>query len=167
MFNIGDLIIYSIHGICHIDDICEKTYLGVTKNYYVLHPVEDSKLIISTPVDNDKVTMQELIHRDEAEEVLESFKLPGISWIEISSQRAQIYSEIVKTGNRKEISKIVSTLMRKRHKAEINGKRLYLQDNRLLTFIQNIMFTELAMSLNTTTEAIYEKINSLINANEY
>ena len=45
MYNIGDLIIYSSHGICRIDDICEKEYYGVAKNYYVLHPMEDYKSI--------------------------------------------------------------------------------------------------------------------------
>jgi CarD family transcriptional regulator len=167
MFNIGDLVIYSVHGICHIDYICEKTYLGITKNYYVLHPLEDCKLRISIPVDSDKVAMLELIHRDEAEEILESFNLPGISWVEISIQRTQIYGDIVKTGNRKEISKIVNTLMRKKIELEISGKKLYESDSKLLIFIQKILFTELAVSLNTTFEAIHEKIISLINENVY
>jgi CarD family transcriptional regulator len=167
MFNVGDLVIYSVHGICHIDSICEKTYLDVTRNYYVLHPLQDSKLTISTPVDNDKVTMLELIHRDEAEEILESFKQPGISWVEISIQQTQIYGDIVKTGNRKEISKIVNTLMRKKNGLEIEGKKLYESDNKLLTFIQKILFTELADSLNTTFEELHEKIISLINENKY
>lgn len=166
MFNIGDLIIYSAQGICRIDDICEETYLGVTRSYYILHPLENCKLKISSPVDNDKVTMLELINRKEAEEILESFKLPGISWVEINSQRAQLYTQTVKQGNRKDISKVVNTLMRRKHKAEMNGKKLFEQDNRLLTFIQNILFTELAMSLNTTFDAINEKITNLISLNE-
>ena len=31
MYNIGDLMIYSAHGICRVDDICEKTISGITK----------------------------------------------------------------------------------------------------------------------------------------
>lgn len=53
MFDIGDLIIYSGQGICHIDDICAKTYLDVTEAYYVLHPIENCKLTISIPVDKE------------------------------------------------------------------------------------------------------------------
>lgn len=111
MFNVGDLIIYSAQGICRIDDICERTYSGVTKNYYILHPLDNKKLMISTPVDNDKVTMLKLIDKNEAEEILESFRLPGIGWIEVRSERNQIYSEIVKQGNRMEISRIANALM--------------------------------------------------------
>ena len=81
MFNVGDLIMYSTHGICQIDEICEKTYLDVTKIYYVLHPLNNNKLKISTPVDNDKVMMLEIMDKERAETILESFKLPGIEWM--------------------------------------------------------------------------------------
>lgn len=167
MFNIGKLVVYSSRGICCIYDICEKTYFGVTKNYYVLYPIEDSKLRISIAVDNDKVTMLELLTKEEAEEIVESFRLPGINWIEPDNERNQIYSDIVKKGNRKEISKIANTLMRKKIKIKKHGNKFYEKDKKLLTTIQNILFAELAFSLNTTFEVIYEKISRLINENEY
>ncbi|MEH7418734.1 CarD family transcriptional regulator [Neobacillus drentensis] len=67
MFNIGDLVIYSIHGLSRIDDICEKTISNVTKTYYVLHPLDQANLIISAPVDSDKVVMQKMLDSEEAE----------------------------------------------------------------------------------------------------
>lgn len=167
MFNIGKLVVYSSRGICCIYDICEKTYFGVTKNYYVLYPIEDSKLRISIAVDNDKVTMLELLTKEEAEEIVESFRLPGINWIEPDNERNQIYSDIVKKGNRKEISKIANTLMREKIKIKKHGNKFYEKDKKLLTTIQNILFAELAFSLDTTFEVIYEKISRLINENEY
>ena len=103
-----------------------------------------------------------IIGSDEAKEIVDSFKLPGKEWIEKSMNRIQVYSEIINTGNRKEISKIVNILMRKKHEAEINGKKLTYQDQKLLTSVQNIMFNELAISLNTTFEAIYKEICSLM-----
>lgn len=66
----------------------------------------------------------------------------------------------MKKGNRKEILKIANTLMRK--KLELKGKRIYEQDNNLLINIKNILFSELAIALNTTSEAIDKKIISLI-----
>lgn len=162
MFNIGDLIIYSGHGICQIDEICDKSIIGVTKKYYVLHPVQDLKLTISTPVDNDTVVMLALINKNEAEKILESFKRPGIEWIEKSSQRSHIYYEIVNAGNRKEISKIVNTLMRKKHEIEMSGKKFHESDRKLLTFVSDILFAELAISLDTTFEEIFDRVTNLI-----
>lgn len=162
MYSIGDLVIYSSYGICHIDDICEKTFLDVTKSYYIMHPLENGKLTISAPVDSNKVTMSSLMDKPEAEEILESFRQEGADWIEIKSQRAAIYSDLVKTGDRRQISKILNTLMRKKREAESAGRTFSEKDNRLLLLIQGTMFAELAMALNTTTEDIGEKVCSII-----
>lgn len=167
MFNVGDLIVYSAQGICRIDDICEKTYLGITRNCYILHPLQDPNLKICTPVDNDKVNMLELVDGDEAGEIIESFRLPGIDWIEPWGIRNQVYSKIIKKGNRKEISGLLNTLMRKKNQYEASGKKISEKDNRFLVLIQNTLFTELAMSLNTTFETINEKVSDLINENVY
>ena len=32
MYNVGDLVVYSSHGICRVDDICEKTLLERQRN---------------------------------------------------------------------------------------------------------------------------------------
>lgn len=166
MFNIGDLVVYPPQGICRIDDICEKTFLGITKNYYVLHPIEDSKLTISAPVDNDKVVMLKLLNKEEAEEVLESFKLPGIDWIEANDERSKVYSNAVRTGNRKEIYMIANTLMKEQIASESSGKKFYEKDKRLLSSIQSTLFTELAFLLGTTFEAVEEKVIGYIKENE-
>jgi CarD family transcriptional regulator len=159
MYNIGDLIIYSAHGICKIDDICEKTISGSTTMYYVLHPIDNSKqLSISIPVNNDKVIMLDLLKKEEAHEILESFQEPGILWNDKPNLRYTLYNNIVNTGDRKEIAKVVNTLLRKQNEAELHGKKLYEQDRKLLDMAQNILFKEMAISLNTTWEDINEMV---------
>lgn len=163
MFNIGDLIIYSAHGICRVDDICEKTVSGITRPYYVLHPMENNhQLTISTPVNNDKVVMLELIHQEEADEILETFKDPGINWADNHNIRFNLYSDIVNTGDRKEIAKVVNTLMRKEMETALLGKKLYEQDRKQLNTIKDILFKELAISLNTTFAEINDRVIRLI-----
>lgn len=163
MFNIGDTIIYSTHGICEIDDVCEKTFGKETKKYYELHPINDPRLSISIPVDSDKVIMLEVINKDEAEDILQSFTLEGTEWIESSSERVQVYSDAVRKGNRMEISKILNTLIAKKKEIEAGGKKFHVQDKKLLAFIENILFTELSFSLDTTFEDINKRVYKLIN----
>jgi CarD family transcriptional regulator len=159
MLNIGDLVIYSGHGICKVDDICDQTYSGNTKTYYVLHPLENShELTISIPVDNPKVNMSRIIQSDEAREILESFQSPGADWIENNHNRVQIYNDIVRKGNRKEIARVVHTLIRRKQQSELHDKKFGEQDKRLLFSIQNILFNELAISLNTTYDAIFDEV---------
>ena len=56
--------------------------------------------------------------------------------------------------------------MRKKREADIEGKNFSDKDNRLLVLIQNILFSEMAIALNTTSDEIYEKVSSLIKENE-
>jgi CarD family transcriptional regulator len=162
LFNVGDVIVYSAHGLCEIDDICEKTYGDTTGLYYVLHPLENSKLIITIPVNSKQVLMQKLMQRDEAEEILRCFQQPGIEWIENGRQRSKHYTSLVSTGDRKEIAKVVITLMKKNIEAMNDKKKLDNQDKVLLANIQGIMFKELAVSLDTSYEDISSKIKSMI-----
>lgn len=163
MFNIGDLVIYSGHGICKVDDICDKSIAGVTKKYYVLHPLENNQqLTISTPVDNEKTVIQKLMNKVEAEEILESFKQDGIEWIEKPQERGRTYSNIVNTGNRMDIAKITNTLLKKKQEVEKDGRKFYEHDSKLLLSIQNILFKELSLALDTTTEKISKKVYSMI-----
>jgi CarD family transcriptional regulator len=167
MFNIGDLIIYSSHGVCHIEDICEKKYMNITKKYYVMHPLNDKKLVINIPVDSSKVKIEDIIERDEAEEILEFFKMKGLNWIDLKNQRIDIYSEIIKTGNRREISKIDNTMICRKYEMEVKGKTFSEKDNKLLSITQNILFTELAIVLDTTYEEICEKVMNSIRSIEF
>lgn len=162
MFNIGDLVIYSTMGICKIVDICEKTYAGTTRNYYIMHPIEDDTLIIQNPVDNDRIMMKKIIGRNEAEEVLESFKLPGIQWIENGNERNRNYSDIVSSGDRRGISNIINTLMCKKYELEMADKKISEHDRKLLLHNQKILFKELAITLETTVDAISKKVNTMI-----
>jgi CarD family transcriptional regulator len=166
VFKIGDLIVYSGHGICRVDEISEKTYTGITKAYYVIHPIENNqKLTINTPVDNDKVVILKLMNKEEAENILESFNSAGVNWIEKPQLRGQVFKDIVYTGNRMDIAKVANTLLRKRHEIEMASRKFYEQDSRMLSSIQNILFKELAISLNTSPEAIVEKIKSMLRIN--
>jgi CarD family transcriptional regulator len=159
MYNIGDLVIYSAHGICKINDICDKTVAGITKSYYVLHPMDNKHhLTISIPVNNDKVAILDLIQKEESKEILESFNDLGVEWIDKPNIRQQIYSEILNTGDRKEIAKVINTFMRKKIDAELHDKKINEQDRKLLIHAQNILFKELALSMNASYEEIKEMI---------
>lgn len=160
MFSIGDLLIYSTHGIYRVDDICEKTYAGETKTYYVLYPMEKTpqNLKISIPIDNEKVVMLKMLNRDQAEELLQSFEEPGVTWIDHPHQRFRKYSEIVKAGDRKDIAHVLKTFLLKTTEADLNGKKLYAQDRKLFNSTRNILFRELALALDTTMKDVEKQV---------
>src|SRR5699024_10340631 len=78
MFDIGDLVVYSTHGVCQIDDIYEQTIIGKTREYYKLHPVENEQhLTINAPVDGKGISIMEIMDEQEAKDVLQVFRKPS------------------------------------------------------------------------------------------
>lgn len=162
MFIIGDHIIYSAHGLCRIDDIRDETVSGVTKKYYKLHPLENTRVTISTPVDNEKVVMLKLLQKEQALEIIETFKQPGAEWDSQPNSRLKQYSQLINTGDRMQIAKVINTLMRKKFEAQLEKKTFYERDYRLLNNTQIILFQELARSLDTSFEEINKMVNDII-----
>jgi len=162
MFNVGETIIYSTHGLCQIDDICEKTYGDTTGTYYVLHPLENARLIINIPIDSEKIAMHNVLNKKEAEEILISFQQPGIEWIENARERTKKYKSLVNTGDRTVIAQVAVTLMEKKRESAKDEKKLDGDDRALLAYIENIMYKELAVSLDTSYEEISNKVKHLV-----
>lgn len=160
MFNIGDLVIYSTHGVCKIDDISEKTIAGAPKEYYELHPVDDEHhLTISAPANDDRVTILALMEEDEANEVLECFENPEMEKI---NTRADAYSKLVDTGDRKKLANVVNTLLRKQMELAENNKKLNGSERDLLDVTRDGLFQELAISLDTSYKHIDQTVDELL-----
>ncbi|ANU12074.1 CarD family transcriptional regulator [Planococcus antarcticus DSM 14505] len=161
MFTIGDHIIYSAHGLCRINDIRDETVSGVTKKYYKLHPLENTLVTISTPVDNDKVVMLKLLQKEQALEIIEIFKQPGAE-SDSQSNSKPLPSKNINTGDRMQIAEVVNTLMRKKFDTQLQKEAFYAHDYKLLNNTQIILFKELAHALDTSFEEINKMINDLI-----
>jgi len=158
MYNVGDVVIYSSHGLCSVEDICEQTFSDITKTYYVLQPLNDSKLTIRTPIDNAKKQLRDIIKKDDAIRILSSFTSPGIEWIEQNTHRMRFHVEIIKTGDRQKQAHLLNTLLRKKFEYEANEKKFPLQEEKLLHSLQEIIFSEFSIALDKPSEEIYEDV---------
>ena len=165
MLQIGDLTIYQEHGICRVDDIQEMTFGGKTRTYYILHPIDNhEKLTLNVPVDNVHNILHELIDQNKAKKILETFRTEGTEWIEKPQQRTRRYEAIINSGDRIEIAKVASTLIRKKWEIEKDGRKFFENDQKLLTNIQNILFKEISIVLDTTVEDVTEKVIDILKA---
>lgn len=160
MFTIGDHIIYSTHGLCRINDIRDETVSGVTKKYYKLHPLANTLVTITTPVDNDKVVMLKLLQKEQALEIIEIFKKPGVEPDQSTAKALQ--PKLINTGDRMQIAEIVNTLMRKKFDTQLQKETFYAHDYKLINNTQIMLFKELAHAMDTSFEEINQMINDLI-----
>lgn len=140
MFNIGDKVVYPMHGAGIIEAIEEKEILGDKKKYYVMNiPVGDMKVMV--PMDNvQRVGLRDVIEMNAVSEVfhiLESAdEAENVNW----NRRYRANMDKIKSGSIFKVAEVVrSLLLRERRKGLSTGER------RMLESAKQILVSELIM----------------------
>ncbi|MBT9173627.1 MAG: RNA polymerase-binding transcription factor CarD [Syntrophomonadaceae bacterium] len=153
MFNIGDKVVYPMHGAGIIEAIEEKEILGTKKRYYVMSiPVGDMKVMI--PLDNVRqVGLREIIDGEEVEQVFsvlrDNHSKLSTNW----NRRYRMNMEKIKSGDIFKVAEVVSSLMsREKDKGLSTGERKMLENAR------QILISELVLVRNCCEGEIDEII---------
>ncbi|MGI5823051.1 MAG: CarD family transcriptional regulator [Dethiobacteria bacterium] len=140
MFNIGDKVVYPMHGAGVIEAIEEKEILGDKKKYYVMNiPTGDMKVMI--PLDNvQKVGLRDVIGKSSVDKVYEILgkegELTNSNW----NRRYRANMEKIKTGSIFKVAEVVrSLLLRDRVKGLSTGEK------RMLETAKQILISEMMM----------------------
>lgn len=159
--NIGDKIVYPMHGAGKITGVEENEVGGVVSSYYVFRlPMGSLKLML--PVDKaDEVGLRPLIDPAQVEEVVEVLKaeteqIQG-SW----NKRFQTNLERLKTGNILDAAAVARNLSRQNNKKKISSG-----EKRLLDLSRQILISELVYVCNKTPEEITAWVDELIDITE-
>ncbi|MCF8012109.1 MAG: CarD family transcriptional regulator [Clostridiales bacterium] len=144
MFNIGDKVVYPMHGAGVIEAIEEKEVLGEKRQYYILRlPVGDMKVMI--PITNcDGVGLRAVIDRDGVQRVFNILK--GESGIMSGNwnRRYRANLEKIKSGNVYEIAEVVRNLIqRDKEKGLSSGERKMLENARQILISELVLATEM------------------------
>jgi len=158
MFNIGDKIVYPMHGAGVIEAIEEKEILGETHKYYILKmPIGDMKVMI--PLEKvEKIGLREVIKKSEIIDVLavlkgKKSKMPS-NW----NKRYRANMEKIKSGDIYEVAEVVRNLMlRDKEKGLSTGERKMLQN------AKQILISELILVQNIDETEAENMINSIFN----
>ena len=106
MLKKGDVISYGTTGVCKVEGECEQTVKGQKKRYIVLKPVHQINSTLYVPVDNDelKTKFKPLLTGDEIEEIIKEMPEESSLWKESNSERAELYSQVLESGDRKRLA---------------------------------------------------------------
>lgn len=144
MFSVNDVIKYGTHGICKIEEIAEKEFMGAKKPYYVLKPISDQAATLFAPMHNEKVEskMRRILSKDEILALIETMNQEEVTWISNENERKERYKEIILNGNHTELIQMIRALYFHKKEREENGKRLYLSDERFFKEAERILYSE-------------------------
>lgn len=144
MYNIGDKIVYPMHGAGIIEQIEKKVILGERREYYVLRvPCGDMKIMI--PVDkSDDIGVRTVISSQEMEEVLAILRSESTEMSTNWNRRYRENTDKLKTGDAREVAEVVRNLLRTdREKTLSTGEKKMLSSARQILVSEMILASEL------------------------
>jgi CarD family transcriptional regulator len=161
MYNIGDKIVYPMHGAGIIESIEEREILGKIQNYYVLKmPARDMKVMI--PIDNANLAgIREVIDTNSFEEVMSVFREHQDLSDSTANWNKRYRENMIKirSGNIFEVADVVKSLMiRDKEKGLSTGEK------KMLTSAKQILISELVLAKNIEQSEVEEMINSVISS---
>jgi CarD family transcriptional regulator len=142
LYNIGDKVVYPMHGAGVIEAIEEKEVLGEKRKYYILRlPVGDMKVMI--PINNDGTGLREVIDDAGVQEVMnilgQDFVPASGNW----NRRYRANLEMIKSGDIYKVAEVVRNLFKRdKEKGLSSGERKMLESARQILLSELVLATE-------------------------
>ena len=158
MYQVGEKIVYPMHGAGIVQSIEEKEVLGEKQQYYVLKlPSTEMKLMV--PVKTaESIGVRPVISPVELKKVFQNVKESedteeALNW----NKRYRENLSKIKTGDIVEVAKVVKNLSHREM-----DKPLSTCEKKLLTNARQILVSELVLSTDKETEYVEKKVDELI-----
>ena len=163
MFNVGDKIVYPMHGAGTIDAIEEKNILGENQFYYVIRMPGEVKVMV--PTDRaEQIGVRNVIGKEEAEKVISILGEDETEMSQNWNKRYRDNMEKMKSGSIYEVAGVVRNLSFKQKE-----KGLSTGEKKMLSNAKQILVSELVLAEHASQDEVEELINNKINLsfNEY
>ena len=158
MYNIGDEVVYPMHGAGVIVGVEDKEILGKIRKYYILKmPIKEMKVMV--PVENaEEVGVRNILGKEEMDEVLEILsgkdktKMPS-NW----NRRYRFNMDRIKSGDIKEIARVVRFLERVDQE-----KSLSTGERKMLTGAKQIIISEMVLVYKKDPDSIIKLVDDAV-----
>lgn len=164
MFQLGDQVIYGIHGMCRIIELETRKIDRKLIEYYVLEPVEQPGARFFVPMQNQAAVskLQRVLTRQELDVLLQTASNSADVWVEDENQRKMRYRELINSGDRISLIGMIRALLRHKQAQEAVGKKFHLCDENFLRDAQKLLSTEFASVLNIAPDQVGEYIKNAL-----
>lgn len=156
MFKQGDIVSYGTTGVCKIDGEMENKVKGEIKKYLVLKPVYQENSKVFVPMDNEELKdrMKPLLTAEEINELIENMQDDDTQWILNDNERAGIFKDAIKGGDREKLVKMVRVLYLHRKTQLEKGRKLHASDEHYLKDAEKLLFDEFALVLGIDPDEV-------------
>lgn len=150
LLKINDIVLYGAEGVCKIKDITRENFGEGIMEYYVLQPIYKDSLTIFVHTGNDHLIskMRRVLSREEIEKIILTMPEEELLSIEDESAREIKYQEIINSGDRRAVVKLIKTIYLRQKNRKEQKKKPYAIDERFLKEAEKLLYDEFALVLN-------------------
>ena len=157
MYNVGDKVVYPMHGAGVIDAIEEKEILGEKQSYYILKMPGEVKVMVPT-LTAEEHGIRNVIDKAEAEKVINVLEQDETEMEKNWNKRYRENMDKMKSGNIYEIADVVRNLSFKQKE-----KGLSTGEKKMLHNAKQILVSELVLAEHATQDEVEELVDNKIN----
>lgn len=155
MFQIGDWVVYGIHGVCRIIGTEKQLVNRKRTQFLVLEPLSQSESRFYLPTENPTAMgkLKAVLSRDDLTALIASDEVRQDVWIAEENLRKQSYRELIGSGDRVALLKMISTLYRYKESQLAAGRKFHQSDDNFLRDAEKLLASEISLVLELTPEA--------------
>ena len=157
MFNVGDKVVYPMHGAGTIEGIEEKDILGEKQAYYIIKMPGEVKVMVPT-AKAEGIGVRDIIDKETAGKVFKVLETDSTQMDMNWNKRYRDNMEKMKSGDAYEIADVVRNLSFKQKE-----KGLSTGEKKMLLNAKQILVSELTLAENSNKDQMEELINNTIN----
>jgi len=156
MFNVGDKIVYPMHGAGTIDAIEEKDILGEKQAYYIIKMPGEVKVMVPT-AKAEEIGVRNIISKENAVKVFEILEENETEMSNNWNKRYRDNMEKMKSGDIYEVADVVRNLAFKQKE-----KGLSTGEKKMLNNAKQILVSELVLAEHASKEEVENLIDNKI-----
>ena len=157
MYNVGDKVVYPMHGAGVIDAIEEKEILGEKQSYYILKMPGEVKVMVPI-LTAEEHGIRNVIDKAEAEKVINVLEQDETQMEKNWNKRYRDNMDKMKSGDIYEIADVVRNLSFKQKE-----KGLSTGEKKMLHNAKQILVSELVLAEHATQDEVEELVDNKIN----
>lgn len=157
VFEVGDKVVYPMHGAGVIEAIEEKEVLGEKQQYYIMRlPIGEMRVMIPT-ANVDEVGLRFVIDEEGVERVFEVLQGKATKMSSNWNHRYRANMEKIRSGDIFEVAGVVRNLaLRDRERGLSTGER------KMFDSAKQILISELALAKGESREAIEQGLEEIL-----
>ena len=158
MYQVGQQVVYGIHGVCIITDVETKIVDRKKIPFFVLEPLCQPGARFYVPAENPAALakLSTLLTQQELTSLLSSVEKSKKAWVPDENRRKLRFRELLSSGDRKAVLEMICALQI--HKAEQaeKGKKFHLCDENFLHDAEKILCSEFALVMEKSQKEAME-----------